>query len=79
MRTPPMRKKPSSPNTPKPLIPILRIITTSQELRTKKKRLYIYIYIYIYILFVAKMFLKSLCGKHKDCKYIREQNLICDV
>uniref|UniRef100_A0A2N9GHV0 ATP synthase subunit alpha, mitochondrial n=11 Tax=Pentapetalae TaxID=1437201 RepID=A0A2N9GHV0_FAGSY len=38
MRTPPMRKKPSSPDTPKPLIPVLRLTTTSQELRTEKKR-----------------------------------------
>lgn len=35
MRTPPMRKKPSSPA--KPLIPVLRLTTTSQELRKRRK------------------------------------------
>nr|TKS02700.1 hypothetical protein D5086_0000161010 [Populus alba] len=32
-----MRKKPSSPDTPKPLIPVLRLTTTSQELRKRRK------------------------------------------
>lgn len=37
MRTPPMIKEPSSPDTPKPLIPVLRQTTTSPELRIERE------------------------------------------
>ena len=37
MRTPPMRKEPSSPDTPKPLILVLRLIKISQEFRKRRK------------------------------------------